>query len=152
MKPLHVFYTVLATVVIFAAGVVTGGVLVRKTSPKVAPPPAPQGFQMMRFNQFQHAVHELDLEPEQRQRVNRIVRDRQEYIAEVMRLIEPDMPGQFVRMRSEINRELQPEQVRRLDDMWARMERQKKFQNRSGEFMGRPGEPPNGRPSGPGPR
>ena len=46
MKPPHVILTVLATLVIFASCVVTGGLLVRKVNPPL-PPPRP-GWQIGR--------------------------------------------------------------------------------------------------------
>lgn len=149
MKPRHVIYTVLATLVIFAAGVITGGTLVRRTNVVKPPQPQPaQGFQMHRLNQFQQAVNRMELEPEQRQRVNRLIRERQDYIAELMRIIEPDLPGVFIRLHRDVKQELRPEQRLVLDGMWAQVE-QKKFQNRNPEFMGRPGEGVIGRPERP---
>jgi hypothetical protein len=148
VKPRHLIYAVLATVIIFAAGVVTGSMVVRKTSIEPRPPQPAQGFQLARMDQLHRLVNQMDLTPDQRGKINRLVRERQEYIADLMRLIEPDMPGVFIKLRHSINQELRPDQQRRLDEMWARVEQQKKqFQNRS-EFMARPGDGPmNNRPN-----
>lgn len=156
--------TVLATVVIFAAGVATGGLLVRKLIP---PPPSIQpGWPMARFDQFQRAVDSLELRPEQRRKIRGIIRERQAYVAEMMRLIEPDLPGLFVKLRDDINQELTAGQQHDLDELWNRVQ-QRRLANRGGEYFGRPGDnsgylgepqfPPDGRrppprPGGPGPR
>jgi len=171
VKPRHVILTVLATVVIFAAGVVTGGLLVRKVNPPL-PPPRP-GWPMARFDQFQRAVNTLNLQPEQQKKINGIIRERQAYVADMMRLIEPDLPGLFAKLRDDIKQELTTDQQRNLDQLWDRVQ-QRRLANRGGEFFGRPGDdsefseeppfPPDGRrppprgelglprPNGPGPR
>jgi len=137
VKPPHVILTALATVVIFAAGVVTGGLLVRKTLPS---PPAPQpGWPMARFDQFQRAVNTLDLQPEQRKKIRGIISERQAYVAEIMRVIEPDLPGLFVKLREDINQVLTPGQKRDLDQLWDRIQ-QRRMANRGGEFLGPPSD------------
>lgn len=146
VKPRHLIYAVLATVIIFAAGVVTGGKLIGKASIEPRPPQPAQGFQLARLDQLQRLVNQMELAPEQRLRINRLIRDRQEYIAELMRIIEPDLPGVFVKLRGNISQELRPDQRLELDEMWLRVE-QKKFQPRNAEIMGRPGESPMNRPN-----
>ncbi len=146
MKPLHLIYAVLATVIIFAAGVVTGGKLIGKASVEPRPPPPTQGFQLARLDQLQRLINQMNLAPEQRLRINRLIRDRQEYIADLMRIIEPDLPGVFVKLRGNINQELLPDQRLELDEMWLRVE-QKKFQPRNAELIGRPGEGSMNRPN-----
>ncbi len=137
MKPRHVILTVLATVVIFAAGVVTGGLLVRKVHPPL-PPPQP-GWPMARFDQFQRAVNTLNLQPEQRRKIHGIIRERQAYVADMMRLIEPDLPGLFAKLRDDIKQELTADQQRNLDQLWDRVQ-QRRLANRGGEFRGPPGD------------
>jgi hypothetical protein len=67
---------VLATVVIFAAGVVTGSLIVKKTSR----PPIAQPF-WGRFEVTRRAIDELDrqgdLTPKQRARIDHIIQDNQ---------------------------------------------------------------------------
>ncbi|MEY2410234.1 MAG: hypothetical protein QOF48_2904 [Verrucomicrobiota bacterium] len=138
MKPRHVIYAVLATLVIFASGVVTGGLLVRNVFPEKSATPPGSGWQMARLEQFQRAVNQLDLSPEQRAKVFRIARERQEYIADLMRIIEPDLPGLFIKMRHDINQVLTAEQRRELDQRWAQVQK-KRFGLRS-EMMGKTGE------------
>ena len=138
MKPRHLIYAVLATLVIFAAGVVTGGLVVRNVLPQKAATPQGSGWQMARLDQFQRAVNQLDLTPEQRLKVNRIARERQEYIADMMRILDPDLPALFIKMRRSIEQELTAEQRRALNEKWARLERQKKSLRAGNEMMGKP--------------
>lgn len=142
MKPRHLIYAVLATLVIFAAGVVTGGLLVRNVLPQKAATPPGSGWQMARLDQFQRAVHQLDLTPEQRLKVNRIARERQEYIGDMMRILDPDLPGLFTKMRRSIEQELTAEQRQSLNATWARIERQRKFQRTGNEMLGKPSRSP----------
>ena len=136
MKPPHLIYAVLATVVIFASGVVTGGLLVRNVLPERPAPPPASGWPMARLEQLQRAVNQLDLTPEQRMKVREIARERQEYIADIVHLLEPDLPGILVRMRHELNQVLTPEQRRQLDQRWAQMQ-----QNQQKRFGQRPPQP-----------
>ena len=104
---------VLATVVIFATGVVTGGLLVRRTAKVEVSQPFWNRFEMTR-----RAVDHLrDLTPEQRVRIDAIVRDNQELIAYYFRILEPDVQQVFRRMREGIRDELTPEQRRRFEEL-----------------------------------
>ena len=121
---------------------------------------------MARFDQFQRAVDSLDLPPEKRRKIFGLIRERQDYVAEMMRLIEPDLPGLFARLREDINQELTAGQKHDLDELWNRIQ-QRRPGARGGEFLGRQGDamafpqeapppldgrrPPRG-PRGPGPR
>ena len=104
---------VLATVVIFATGVVTGGLLVRRTARVEVAQPFWNRFEMTR-----RAVEHLrDLTPEQRNRIDDIIRDNQELIADYFRILEPDVQQVFRRMREGIREELNPEQRRRFEEL-----------------------------------
>ena len=151
MKPRHVIYAVLATLVIFAAGVVTGGLLVRNVLPEKTAPPPGSGWQMARLEALQRAVNQLDLTPEQRMKVVQIARERQEYIADMMRIIEPDLPGLVLKMRHEINQILTLDQRAELDRRWAQIQRNR-FGVRPGEMLGRPGDSNMQRPPRPMPQ
>ena len=142
MKPRHTIYAVLATLVIFAAGVVTGGLLVRNVLPEKTAPPPGSGWQMARLEQFQRAVNQLDLTPEQRAQVNRIARERAEYVADMMRIIEPDLPGLLFKMRRDINQVLTPDQRNELDHRWTQIQN-RRSPNRpgGGEFQRNPPPP-----------
>lgn len=106
---------VLATMVIFATGVVTGGLLVRRTARVEVGQPQPFWG---RFENTRRAVdHIRDLSPDQRQRIDDIIRENQELIAEYFRILEPDVQQVFRRMREGIRNELTPEQRRRFEEL-----------------------------------
>ena len=104
---------VLATVVIFGTGVVTGGLLVRKTGRVEVAQPFWNRFEMTR-----RAVDHLpDLTPEQRERIDHLIRDKQELIADYFRILEPDVQQVFRQMREDIRAELSPDQRRRFEEL-----------------------------------
>jgi len=109
----RVSLVVLATLVIFAAGVVTGVLLVPQT---VRRPP----HQMFpaRFEALRRVTDQLrDLTPEQRQRIDAIIRDGRERIADVFELLEPDIQEVFRKMREDIRSELTPAQKLRMEEL-----------------------------------
>jgi hypothetical protein len=114
-----IILVVLATVVIFATGMITGGMLVKQT---VRPPVAPQPV-FNRFENVRRAVNQLDLTPEQRSHVDRIMRENQERIADYFQILEPDIQGAFRRMQADIRAELTPEQLKRYEERLQRLRR-----------------------------
>jgi len=106
---------VLATVVIFATGVVTGGVLVKWTGQ--APPAAPAQPFWSRFEITRRAAHQLELTAEQRTHIDEIIRNNQELIADYFRILEPDVQQVFHKMRESIREELTPEQRKRFEEL-----------------------------------
>jgi len=105
----------LATVVIFATGVVTGGMLVKKTT--IAQPPAQFPF-FHRFEMTRRAVDSMpELGPEQRVKIQRIIDEKQELIADYFRILEPDVQQIFRQMRESIRAEMTPEQHRRFEEL-----------------------------------
>lgn len=137
MNPGRISLVVLATVIIFAAGVVTGGLLVKGTNRL---PPA-QPF-WGRFEMTRRAVDELErtgnLTFEQRVRIDQIIKDNQELIAEYFGILEPDVQQVFRKMREDIRQQLTPEQRRRFEEFAKR------------RFRGGDRMPPDGFRSGPG--
>ena len=109
-----VILIVLATVVIFATGAVTGGFLMQR------PPTAGQVAQPFwnRFEMTRRAVELMpDLAPERRARIDRIIRDHQELIADYFRILEPDVQQVFRKMRDSIREELTPDQQKRFEEL-----------------------------------
>ena len=105
----------LATVVIFAAGVVTGGLLVRQTQPR--PPPAGGVPFLGRVEAIGRTAHQLDLTADQRRRVTEIVRNGRERIADYFMILEPDIQQVFREMRQQIHAELTPAQRAEFDEL-----------------------------------
>lgn len=127
--------------VIFGAGVITGGLLVSRTSDaRQARPSRPAGTnvpvrvmqnvtpaQMQRLEFLVRASRELELTADQRERIERILKDGQERTRQIWEGIAPDMRKEVQLVRERIRVELTPEQRRRFE-----------------ELMRRPLRPPNG--------
>jgi Spy/CpxP family protein refolding chaperone len=111
--------------VIFGTGVVTGGLLVhhaergRERHPPRAlnaakPAPAsPAGIMRMDF--LRRVEQELDLTPEQRERVDRIVKEGQDRTKKIMETVEPRRREEYKKTIEEFRTVLTPEQSKRLD-------------------------------------
>ena len=120
-----IILVVLATMVIFATGVVTGGILVRSATRPVAPSSPAAVFH--RFEIARRAVNQVDLSPEQHARIERVIRESQERIADYFQILEPDITDAFRQLRENIRAELTPEQRKQFDE---RMQRLRKINER----------------------
>lgn len=144
---------ILATLVIFIAGLVTGAVGVKK----ILKPPGPgnRGYEpmqpwMLRENFRAELDRRLDLSPEQNARIERAMHEGQERVKEIWSLVGPEMQAELRAVREEIRRELTPDQRRRFDELMRdrkmrpmEMERPPRFRPPDGP-MNRP--PPDRRP------
>ncbi|HEY3862944.1 MAG TPA: hypothetical protein VGO59_13755 [Verrucomicrobiae bacterium] len=112
---------ILATMVIFACGVITGGVLTRaaatKPEPAASAQPAAAGraagppmFQMQRANFLKVLNKQLDLSVEQREQIAKIMKASQERTQPLWNEISPQMKEEIRRVREEIRATLAPEQ------------------------------------------
>ena len=118
---------ILATMVIFGTGVVTGGLLVRqadhgrdrrpqRAGAMVHPAQAgPAG--VMRIDFLRRMERELDLTPEQRDPIDRILKDAQERTKKLMDTVEPRRREEFKRTVEEFQAVLTPEQHKRFDEL-----------------------------------
>jgi Spy/CpxP family protein refolding chaperone len=71
-----------------------------------------------RFEALRRVTDQLrDLTPEQRQRIDAIIRDGRERIADVFELLEPDIQEVFRKMREDIRSELTPAQKQRMEEL-----------------------------------
>jgi len=109
---------ILATMVIFGTGVVTGGLLVRFTGvpiaqrqpagqPRPAPPFSAGG---MRLDFLRRVSKDLNLTPGQRDRINEIFRESQERTKKLMEPVSPQLRDEVRRTRAEFVGVLTPEQ------------------------------------------
>jgi hypothetical protein len=118
---------ILATMVIFAAGVVTGGFLVRHiqgpdggsrprspASSRVAQPVSAGG---MRFEFLRRIQRDLDLTPEQRERVDKILKESQERARKIMEPVAPEMRLEIQRTKQEFREVLTADQQARFDQL-----------------------------------
>lgn len=158
MKARHYLLTALATLIIFLAGIGTGHRLARTNvlplpPPAVRPPQPPAGGTplMGRLDMFARMVRDLDLDPMQRQRINRVIGERQEYLADVVRLLDPELHEMMPRLRRDVNEILRPEQRGELERRFA--ERMKREPDRMKQrydtgYFAEPRRNPEGRPDG----
>ncbi|MEJ0088518.1 MAG: hypothetical protein WDM80_01965 [Limisphaerales bacterium] len=133
---------ILATVVIFGAGVLTGGVVAdyvahshqknarRPPSPAVAriptnapPPPASPDFPMPRQakemgKQFVQQLNKtLQLTPEQHEKIEKIIADGQERNREIWTNTVPKMRAVMQEVNQQIRAELKPEQLEPFEEL-----------------------------------
>lgn len=161
---MNIWKIVIATVVIFATGVVTGGLLashaqrinarqmrrltnaleawrahpadmLRTARGELRPLVDEQRRQFLRTIQ-----RELNLRPEQRARIEQIIREGQEKTREILNTIRPELREHWRQLNNKIRAELTPPQRKRFDELlrerpWGRTEPGAGF-----------GPPPAGRP------
>lgn len=124
---------ILATVVIFGAGVVTGGLLVNYVNhphtknPRHAQenhvPPRPVEIPMPRVaekmgKQFVQQLNDrLQLTPEQREKIEKIIADGQERNHEIWTNVAPKMRSVMQEVNRQIRAELTPEQLKIFEEM-----------------------------------
>jgi hypothetical protein len=142
---------ILATLVIFGAGVVTGGLIVslsnRESKPlaKIAsaddparPPDGETNRAPVRLpppvSVPQHSVsrdfltcldRELKLSPEQRERIKKIIAEGQEQTKTLWKTIEPDVHKEMREIKDKIRAELTPEQQTRFNELLKPRSKQK---------------------------
>jgi len=136
---------ILAALVIFAAGVVTGGLTVtlrqsRAPLPLNAPVKKPAG--LPREGQLRELSRkmqtELALTPEQRQQIEAIVHDSQERMKTLRDEVGQKIGEEFREMRQKIRSELTPEQRKKF----AEIMKQHDERNKRDERTARPSPPP----------
>ena len=123
MKILPVIF---ATVVIFGAGVVTGGLLVRETlRPKssswdnLIPPPglSPGPWQLQRREFLVRMERQMNLSLEQRQKIGKIIHESQDRTKPLWEFIAPELREELEKVRVQIRGELTPLQQTQFDDL-----------------------------------
>jgi Spy/CpxP family protein refolding chaperone len=157
----------LATLVIFGAGVVTGGLLVHQTTrPAGRPFPGfgpnqpmagqsgqpgqfgsqriPPNEQRMEF--LRHMTRQLELSQEQREKVERIIRDSQNRTKTLWEPVAAKMNDELRKTDDRIREVLTPEQRQKFEEMRSRMREGREGQ----KLMNRPGGPAG--PGNPGPQ
>ena len=122
---------ILATIVIFGAGVITGGLLVDHVKHPFRPPPPPPWWDVPAsaraeiFNkQFVQQLNDkLNLTKEQREQIQKIVAQGQENIHNLWKIIGPQFQADLRDTREQIKAVLTPEQ-RRQFEMLMKQQRQ----------------------------
>jgi hypothetical protein len=124
---------ILATVIIFAAGVITGGVLVNRVKRPEGPRPLPpfarpqQELMPMPFIVRREFLDRMDrhlnLSREQYDRIAKIIQDSQERTRRIVGRVGPDIQDELRQVRRQIRTELTPDQARQFDELQQMMRR-----------------------------
>ena len=139
---MNTWKVILATMVIFGTGVVTGGLLVRHvehgrdrrpqrtgSAVRQAQPPSPG---MLRFEFLRRMQRELDLTPEQREPIDRILKEGQDRMKKLMETVEPRRREELKKTIDEFRAVLTPEQQTRFDDLLKQQQQRAREQRKAG--------------------
>lgn len=142
---------ILLTMVIFASGVITGGVLVlhvergcclRPPRPGAAVHPAPPiSAGGMRIEFLRRLEQELNLTPAQREPINRILKEGQERTKKIMDTVEPQRREEFSRTIEAFRAVLMPAQQQQLNALLKQQQRRAREQRKA---VAPPPRPPPG--------
>src|SRR5947207_14821396 len=127
--------------VIFGTGVVTGGLLVRHAD-GVRSPDRPRG--LMPFNRpvqppssggsrldfLRRMERELNLTTEQRERIDKILKESQEYTKKLMEPVSPQIRQELQKTKERFRDVLTPEQQARFDEVWRHQQQRPREQQR----------------------
>ncbi|MBI3415785.1 MAG: hypothetical protein HY043_10805 [Verrucomicrobia bacterium] len=102
---------ILATSLIFATGMVTGAVTMKRLQPVRLPGPG------QRVEFLRRIEKRLDLSHAQRERIDKILSESQERTAKLWEQIGPRMREEFDEVRKQIRQELEPPQLVKFDDL-----------------------------------
>lgn len=120
---------ILATMVIFGSGVVTGALLLKMEMPSVVPQPspvstsgttnqaAPWAAQIQRFEFLKRIQKQLNLTPAQHDEIQRIMKDSQERSRPIWDKIAPQMRDEVRRVHQEIRQVLTPDQQVKFEEL-----------------------------------
>ena len=127
---MNTWKVILAALVIFGAGFVTGNVLNRvsqasKTPTPVANPPRtgsrasqPLPLEQLRKVELMGRVQkDLDLTPEQHARIEKIIADSQARIRDLWDQVAPDIHDEYEDVQKKLCEELTPEQKKRFNEL-----------------------------------
>jgi Spy/CpxP family protein refolding chaperone len=106
---------ILATLVIFVAGMVTGGLAIKHFQPLPATTKAPPSLQ--RFDLLRRMEKRLDLTPAQQERIEQIVRESQERTKKAWDQVRPIIRDEFQRVQDRIREELTPVQRKEFEKL-----------------------------------
>ena len=138
---------ILATLVIFLAGLMTGAVGVHRLlkSNHSLPRAEPIHPWMLRDGFRAELERRLELTSEQSEAIERIMREGQERVREISSLVTPEIQAELRAVRAEIRDALTPEQQRRFEEIIrARRPRPPQIERPPGERPVRPERPRRG--------
>ena len=121
---------ILATLVIFAAGMVTGGLAMKRLQPLPTTTKVPPSLQ--RVELLRRMAKRLDLTPSQQERIEQIVRESQERTKKAWEQIRPMIHDEFQRVQDRIRDELSPEQEKKFEKLLTESRDRRRKDNPSG--------------------
>ena len=148
---MNAWKVILATLVIFSTGAITGTLVTRKpvstpdtsvTRPSDSSPHGPRLDRRMRRDFLKRFGSELDLTPDQKARIESILSDSQERTRAIWEEVAPQMRVEFQATQEEIREVLTPEQRARFAEL---MEKRQKDRERGGSRDHRNPPPPGDR-------
>jgi Spy/CpxP family protein refolding chaperone len=125
---------IFATVVIFGAGVVTGGLLVKHSAPTPSRPshgPANRGVQPIsaggiRIEFLRRVERELTLTADQKEQIDKIIAASQERSKKLMEPIQPKIREELQQTREQFRAVLNSEQKIRYDELLKQQQQQQR--------------------------
>jgi Spy/CpxP family protein refolding chaperone len=139
---------ILATMVIFGAGVVTGGLLVRNAGRTEVPRPISQQAAnrpflpgvagLVRVEFLRRAERELNLTRDQREQVDKIIKDSQERTKKLMEPVTPKVREELQQTKDQFLALLTPEQRGRFEELLKQQQRQQQQQQQRMREQHRP--------------
>ena len=136
---MNTWKAILAAIVIFGAGLVTGNVLnrmTRKLRKHPLPAPAPvraarPSQQVIPLDQLRkvelmgRVQKDLDLTPEQRACIEKIISDAQDRIRDLWEQVAPDIHDEYEDVQKKLCEELTPDQKKRFDELMKQQQQHK---------------------------
>jgi hypothetical protein len=118
---------IFATLVIFCSGLVTGAVLIRQFERPHAPrrpqpptpvtqPAAPSPWHQQQRDLLKRMEKQLDLSTEQRERIEKIMKESQERTKAIREKVAPELREEVKRLRELVRVELTPDQQKTFDE------------------------------------
>lgn len=112
---MKIWKVILATIVIFAAGALAGGMLVKSLTPEAAKPPVPPILFQQRFQE--RLKKELQLSADQTNRIDKIFHESNARIKILWDLVGPEMQKERQEVRESIRGSLTPEQREKFEQL-----------------------------------
>lgn len=116
---------ILATLVIFGAGVITGALVVNLRYPAEARPLSVKAsatttppLQIQRKEFFQRMKRELRLRPEQQQRIEQLIHESQQRTQPLWDQVAPQMRDELRGVKEKIRSELDPDQQTKFEELF----------------------------------
>ena len=137
---MNTWKVIFATMVIFGTGVVTGGLLVKYSErihvprPRMANqgrPPVPIPAGIYRVEVLRRAERELELDPEQKAKVDHILSASQERTRKLLEPISPKIREELQRTRDEFVAVLTQEQRTQFDEIIKQQQQRSREQKRN---------------------